>query len=167
MDHRISRNVLRMVGELHIRGYQRIRIFPGMNASGTCWRCTITCATNISSSNGAKILSWDRLVAKYTTAQEGRCFDWEDVANASPNRLAKLFLERFPDLAAAGRGADWVYVGWYAEMLSLTYPDSFPIFYADREMPTDYILTIGERDYVRIPLPPPGWGPPDNMAESS
>lgn len=159
MDYSAYRKVLRMVSELHIRGFQRLRIAPGMSGSGCYWRCSITPVTNISSLHGARMLSWDKLGAHYTTGQERRYFGWDDAAHVTPSRLAELFIERFPAIVEAGRGADWVYVGWYIEMLHLTYPKNFPIEYADWDLPNDYLGTTGERKELLIPLPPPGWGP--------
>ncbi len=166
MKYRAYRKVLRMVTELHVRGYQRLRIAPGMAPSGLAWRCSITPATNISSQHGARMLSWDKLAAHYTSGQERKYFGWEDAAHAPPGRLAELFIERFPAIAEAGRGSDWVYAGWYLDMLHLTYPYTFPVAYADVDwdVPSDCLGTTGERSDVRIPLPPPGWGPEETSA---
>jgi len=161
MEYRICRKVLRMVTELHVRGFQRLRIAPGMSPSGGSWRCSITPVTNISGRHGARMLSGDRLAAHYTSAQQGKYFDWPDAAHVTPSRLADLFIERFPRIVEAGRGAEWVYAGGYLEMLHLTYPDSFPIAYADKELPGDCLASTGGRSNLRIPLPPPGWGPDD------
>ena len=77
----------------------------------------------------------------------------------SSSGLAELFIDRFPEIAEAGRGSDWLYVGWYLEMLHLTYPDSLPIAYADWDLPKDCLASTGGKQGVRIPSPPPGWGP--------
>jgi hypothetical protein len=158
VEYRAYRKVLRMVTELHVRGYQRLRIAPGMAPSGCYWRCSITPVTNISSRNGARMLSWDRLSAHYTSGQEREYFGWKDAAHLTPSRLADLFIERFPAIVEAGRGSDWVYVGWYLEMLYLTDPNNFPIAYADWDLPGDYLPTIGERLDIRVPLPLPAAG---------
>lgn len=105
------------------------------------------------------MLSWDTLTAHYTSGDERKYFGWDDAAHATPSQLAELFIKRFRAIAEAWRGSDWVYAGWYLEMLSLTYPDSLPIAYADWEMPVDFLPSIGKRADLRIPLPPPGWGP--------
>ena len=42
--------LLAMVGELHARGYQRIRACPSLSGSGGYWRCSITAADNVTSS---------------------------------------------------------------------------------------------------------------------
>jgi hypothetical protein len=158
VDNRTYRKVLRMVAELHVRGYQRLRIAPGMAPSGCYWRCAVTPATNISPRHGAWMMSWGALAAHYTSGQERRYFGWEDAAHVTPSRLADLFIERVPEIAEAGRGSDWLYAGWYVEMLHLTYPGNLPIAYADWELPVDCLPTVGERADVRIPLPPPGLG---------
>jgi hypothetical protein len=165
MDCRAYRKVLRMVSELHVRGYQRLRIAPGMSPSGGYWRCSITPVTNISGRHGARMLSWDRLAAHYSSGQERKYFKWEDAAHVTPSQLAELFIKRFPEIAEAGRGADWVYAGWFLEMLNLTYPNSFPIAYADWDLPFDRLATTGERSGVRIPLPPTGWGPAEVLGD--
>lgn len=113
------------------------------------------------------MLSWDdTLAAHYTSSDERKYFGWDDAAHATPSRLAELFIERFPGIVQAGMGSDWVYAGWYLEMLSLTYPDNFPIAYADWELPTDCVSSIGRNRDLRIPLPPAGWGPSDDGIRS-
>ncbi len=158
MSYRVCRKILRMVTELHVRGFQRLRIAPGMSPSGCHWRCSVTPATNISSHHGARIVSWDTLAVHYSSSQERHYFGWDDAARATPSQMADLFIRRFPEIAEAGRGSDWLYSGWYLEMLYLTYPDSFPIAYADWDVPVDYLMTVGGQSDVRIPLPPPGQG---------
>jgi hypothetical protein len=85
---------------------------------------------------------------------------WKDARHGDPDRLAELFLARLPEIAAAGRGSDWLYAGWYIERLHLTYPAAFPIAYADWELPADCLTTIGDGEAVRVPLPPPGEATP-------
>lgn len=157
-DYSAQRKVLRLVHELHVRGYQRIRIAPGMSASGLHWRCSITPVTNIARSHGARAVDHDQLTARYTSADRCEYFGWKDAAHLSPSRLANLFVSRYPEIAAAGRGRDWLYVGWYVEMLHFTYPDAFPYAYSDWDDPDDHLPTVGGRD-LRLPLPPPGEAP--------
>lgn len=157
------RKVLLLVSELHLRGYQLLRALPGMSPSGTSWRCSIAPASLVSSHNGARFLDdafWNPLVAHYTSAAGTEYFGWTDADRTTPSGLARLFIERFPEIVEAGRGSDWRYAGWYVEMLGLTYPNRFPYAYSDWGDPGDYLPTIsfGEGEEVRIPLPPPGHG---------
>jgi predicted RNase H-like nuclease len=149
---RSGRRILRMVQELHLRGYQRVRIAPSLSPSGTSWRCDIAVASNIDPTHGARLLEWD-CAAHYSSSTGNRCFDWTDADRVSPSRLADLFVERFPRLAEAGAGSDWAYAGWYVEMLYITYPVALPIASADYQLPTDHLPCIGGSE-TRIPLPP-------------
>ena len=151
-----ERNVLRLVQSLHVRGYQRLRIAPSMSPSGGYWRCAITSVANILRRHGALSADHFQLTAHYSSGEERAYFEWKDAQYASPDRLAELFIARFPLIAEAGRGSDWLYAGWYIEMLHLTYPSSFPIAFADWDVPSDCLTTVGERKDLRIPMPPPG-----------
>ena len=111
------------------------------------------------------MLDWRERDAHYTSADERCFFGWDDVAHFTPSQLADAFVERLPDLAKEGRGSDWLYAGWYVEMLHLTYPDVLPVAYhADRDTIRDSegaftaIECIGERQGIIIPPPPPGYG---------
>ena len=158
MDYRAYRKVLRLVAELHVRGYQRLRIAPGMAPSGLFWRCTIAPVTCFSALHGGKLVNWsNESCARYTSGDERKYFGWTDAAHVTPSQLTDLFVARFPDLVRGGYGADWTYAGWYLDMLHLTHPGSFPIAYADWELPQDVLWTTGQRSDIRIPLPPPGW----------
>jgi len=158
MEYRIHRKVLRMVSELHLRGYQRLRIAPGMSPSGVHWRCGVTPVTNISFRNGAMMLDWDLLSYHYSSSQGSKYFDEIEKPLATPSRLADEFIDRYPTIVEAGKGSDWMYAGWYVEMLHLTYPSAFPIAYADWDLPQDHLGFVGEGGNIRIPLPPPGLG---------
>ena len=156
LDYRAYREVLRLVQELHLRGYQRLRIAPGMSASGMHWRCAVTPVTNILKSHGARLRDDDDLVAHYSSGMGRELFGWRDAPGRQPSRLAEMFLERFPEVAAAGAGSDWPYAGWYVEMLHLTWPDCLPYCYSDWvDDDVQIMRTVGERR-VLIPLPPPG-----------
>lgn len=150
-----ARRVLHLVRELHLHGYEQLRIAPGMSPSGLHWRCAITPASNIRPDHGARIGEFhNSLVAHYTSPNRKHYFGWDDARECDAAALAGLFLQRLPAIAEAGRGPDPTYVNWYAEMLRLTEPDAFPIAYADWPLPSDHIKTVGKRS-IRIPLPPP------------
>ena len=66
-----------------------------------------------------------------------------------------MFLDRFPEIAVEGYGADWEYAGWFSWMLSLTGPNALPYALADWETPDEFIPTT-PNGLVVVPLPPPG-----------
>ena len=154
---RACRNVLRMVSELHLRGYQLIRIAPGMSPSGTAWRCSVTSRSNTLASHGARLRRWEA-AEHYTSASCTEYFGWPDMKHATPSQLAAAFIARCPAIVAASKGSDWAYAGWFVELLHLTYRDLLPIAYADWDLPRTSLETIGPNSdrAVRIPLPPGG-----------
>lgn len=157
VDDAVYRKVLMMVSDLHRRGYQRLRIAPGLSPGGEHWRCSITPITNISNKHGARLVDWEHLSAHYTSGAGAKYFDWSYAANLDPAKLALRFIEEFPLIVEAGRGSDWGYAGWYQEMLGLTHPDYLPIAYRDEGCPKDRLLAIGNKgEIIDIPLPPPG-----------
>lgn len=154
---RRCQRVLTMVHELHKRGYQRLRIMPGMSPSGAHWRCNVTPVTNILRTDGAMARSFDQLSANYTSAMDNAYFGWDDAAKDTARDLADKFLSRFADIAEAGRGRDWAYAGWYVEMLGLAERGTLPVSYADWfETPTPGRLPTTAGVDSELPVPPPG-----------
>lgn len=159
----IYRKVLRMVQELHVMGFQSLRISPGMSPSGNDWRCVIAPAKYFLRRNGAILSSpaYD-LAAKYSSADERSYFGLKDAQHLRPFELAKLFVDKFPDIIKESKNRDWEYVGWYVEMMHLTYPNHFPVAYTDMESYDKYLTSqspVGDQTYnpIRIPLPPSGF----------
>lgn len=150
--------VLAMVGELHKRGFQRLRIVPGVAPSGVYWRCTITHAGNILRTHGALLARRDPDVARYTTGDGNRYFGWEDAREDTARQLAVKFMARFPEIAERGRGRDWAYAGWYVEMLGLAERGVLPVAYADwmGEEPDPRWLPTTEGFQSGLPMPPGG-----------
>lgn len=138
------RKLLRSVAELHVRGYQRIRIVPYLYDLGT-WRCVIVPACYVSGEHGARWVEGlpDDMRAPYTSAGGREYWGWRDDHHCSPSELAGVFLEH---------------------MLHVTYPDAVPISWSDQQGSPDYggllgLLTgDGSRERERIPAPPVGYG---------
>jgi len=149
-----ERTMLKMIAELHVRGYQRLRIVPHIASVGA-WRCGITPATNTRADHGAIPVDWSsERLPQYTQASGKNYFQWEDSSYLTPSRLANRFIERFPAVAREGYGPDWLYAGWYVELLQRTHPDLLPIALAEYTDTTHFLKTTDPR--VTIPLPPPG-----------
>lgn len=158
MDVQNCRRLLRMVGELHIRGYQCLRVIPHLYSLGT-WRCGITYRDNVQSDHGALPCDWDGdFLPQHTSAAGRECFGWSDARHLTASRLAELFLERFPELSARGLGPDWEYAGWFVWMMHETYSDCLPVAQGEYlEIPPGGLITIGGRQFSLTP-PPPGGG---------
>jgi len=148
--------VLRMVHELHKRGYQRLRIVPGIAPSGLFWRVSINPITNILRRNGALDREFIERAARYTSADENNYFDWTDARSDTARQLADKFVDRFADLTREGQGSDWAYAGWYVEMLGVAETGALPISYEEywTDPPEGMMRTTN--DQVLLPAPPPG-----------
>lgn len=154
---RAARKLLRMVSDLHVRGYQRLRIVPHVAPVGA-WRCLIVPVTSISSVNGLLLASHEEYerFAPYSGASANEYWGWQDKAHCTPGQLADVFLKRWPDLAASGYGPDWLYAGWYQQMLHITHPDDFPVAFDDYGDCTEVLRSTNNR---LIPKPPVGLAP--------
>jgi hypothetical protein len=107
---RRAQRVLLMVHELHKRGYQRVRLVPGMAPSGLHWRCAVTHRGNILTTHGAMAKTCDHPSASYSSSQDNGYFGWEDAHQDTARQLAVKFLERFPAIVRRGQGLDWLYI---------------------------------------------------------
>lgn len=130
--------VLSMVGELHRRGYQKMRVMPFMSPSGTAWRCWIGPDTLFYRNHGAFLCDTDfserqstSLSARYTTGEENHYFGWQDAENDDARSLADKFLARFTELAGRGKGWSYVYAGWYQRLLGLAERGWIPVVLSD------------------------------------
>jgi hypothetical protein len=163
---RRTQRVIRMVGELHHMGYQRLRVMPFEHP--LAFRVAIAPAELFSTQNGACIVDLSSpLVIQYSSASENMYFDWQDAGQANARELALKFIERFPRIAAAGTGRDWDYAGWLVELLGHfeRQPDRLPRVMFEygpepltlRELPMiDYAFSTAAGSF---PLPPPGSAP--------
>lgn len=153
---RRCQRVLAMVHELHKRGYQRLRIVPGLSGAGY-WRCHVTPVGNVLRAHGAMARDPGRQSATYTSGMDNAYFGWEDARRDTARDLADRFLARFPEIAEPGRGRDWAYAGWYVEMLGIAERGHLPVSYAEwyanphpRWLPTTAGFDSG------LPMPPGG-----------
>jgi hypothetical protein len=118
-----------MVGELHKRAFQRLRVMPYMSPSGLHWRCSIASVDSfyrnhgaILSENTTALLDDSRTqtgmtIARYSSAQDNHYFDWDDSTKDDARTLADKFETRFSHLAERSKGWDYAYAGWYLHML--------------------------------------------------
>lgn len=163
---RRCQRVLASVVELHKRGYQRLRISPGIAPTGLAWRCILAPASRFET--GGLLLgpraSWDDgSMVVYSSAQEAEYFGWPDVTTASARELADAVEARCPRLINESRGQDWPYSGWLIEILGYAERRILPSAYDDSWPKPDWypqgIVVEGAQDSpLRLPAPP---APPD------
>jgi hypothetical protein len=165
--------VLAMVGELHRRGYQKLRVMPFMNSSGTAWRCWIGPDTLFYRNHGAYLRDTGYSEeaqstgssARYTTGAD-HYFDWQNADQDDARTLADKFLARFTELARQGEGWSYAYAGWYQRLLGLAERGWMPVVIHDGsgcslkkinlfdQRPAEW-KTANEKE-PSLPLPPSG-----------
>ncbi len=128
---RDAARLIAMVHELHKAGYQRIRILPAMAPNGLHWRCSISDAASFAPDGRTLRAAQEGRVARYSSGDGARYFGWEDGPAMTARMLARRFLERFPRIAAGGKGRDWAYAGWLTDILGRAEHGSFVAFHAD------------------------------------
>jgi hypothetical protein len=130
--------VLAMVGELHRRGYQKLRVMPFMSSSGHAWRCWIGPDALFYRDHGAYLrAAWDleetqstSSTAPYTTGAK-HYFNWHDADHDDARTLADKFLARFTRLAGQGEGWSYAYAGCYQRLLGLAEQGWMPVVLDD------------------------------------
>jgi len=153
--------VILAIDELHRRGYELLRLAPGMSPSGCYWRCSIAPKSNISAENGAMLADFDGIAAHGSIGGDGKGgYDGIEISQYStPSELADALVERFPDVMKSSRGSDPEYVEWYKKLLTYADRGMMPVAYADwyHEPDPRYLpFWNGESD---LPMPPPGAAP--------
>jgi len=145
------RKLLLAVADLHMRGFQRLRIMPYEGSIGA-WHCVIFPARLTAPHSGTWLASLgdEGRLPRHTGATSFVYWDQQVSVGTSPARLARIFLDTFSGVASQGYGPDWVYAGWCLHMLHLTFPDSLPL--ADGEAGP---LTMYGREGTIPPAPLP------------
>jgi hypothetical protein len=147
--------ILQVVGKLHEKGYQRIRISPGMAANGLRWRCSITTKDNILRRNGALIKANSRSTVNYGSNSDG--VYWGKDLSMSLDDLADEFLNLFPEIAKNGMGKDREYVLWYRDMLEKAREGELPVAFGDwYDEPEPGFLPTTKNFRSDLKNPPPG-----------
>lgn len=121
--------VLDAVAVLHEKGYELVRVLPGMSPSGTQWRVNVTTADNMTDDGYLDLRNWDTTFG-YTTGSGLEVAGTRASAATTPSDLAALIQRALPD--GAGGGRDPEYVIWYSRLLEAVHSHhALPIAYDD------------------------------------
>lgn len=124
-----------MLSELHFRGYHLLRLLSG--APHGVYHLGFTTKNNLMGTPSPQ----------GSLVQVANVVNWNQVLNDIPITDSEEFLAKYPEVASAGHGRDWAYVGWYTEMLAYALSrETLPVFYSDH----------GESDtlFDLVPFPP-------------
>lgn len=122
--------ILQGIQVLHQRGYHRLRILPGMSASGMYWRVAITGPDNLTDDvHFPQVVDYDTPLW-YSTGGLTEFAGGEVTVSTTPESVADVILTVLPETTPTGD--DHAYVAWYADLLRrVEQPGQLPIAYAD------------------------------------
>lgn len=144
--------MIEMTHELHVLGYQKIRVFPSLSPSGCHWRLEWAPVEQFSHPLLPPRQGNEYLITRYSSGDGWQPFGWEGVESLSAVDMAHQFIRQFPELARAGEGDDWLYAGWFTALLGRVRQGHLPYFMADWEL--DFEPGVPMTGGHSLPLPP-------------
>lgn len=137
--------IVMIVHELHQRGYEQLRLFPGMSPNGCSWRWMIYPKVLLKDSNRCEHHS-DCLPFHCPHGSTGVAFPEERGCMKTANEFMKEF-ESYVNLA---KGEDEEYVEWYRSIVEHAEKKEFPIAFEEFFNAEQWKFTNGEV----LPYPP-------------
>ena len=158
--------LIKMLVELHRRGYQLLRICPYEHMA---WAVEFWPSRFFSPRNGAYLMSGAYVdlqsheETRHSAGSGFRYFGWSGVERYDAQHLAGEFVKRFPKTCAASQGRDWEYAGWLSELSGhVSRTRRLPFVSAEYFEPApEELMFLPLRDYenggeiTQFPLPPP------------
>jgi hypothetical protein len=117
--------LLYIVKELHIKGFEKLRIIPSLSPSGLSWRCSFISDT-----------SERRTIISSSWIQS--IFKVEEKNEYSIEQMTDLFEKEHFDFLNECKGKNKEYVEWYSDMLQKLKEGELPYAFSDYFGPTDY-----------------------------
>jgi hypothetical protein len=131
--------LLHIVKELHIRGFEKLRIIPSLSPSGLSWRCSFLADTD--SERKTIITSgWIQDIVNI-----------EQKIDYSIVELTDMFIEDHVDFLNLCKGKNMEYVEWYIVMLNNLKQGELPYAFSDYFGPTDYWETSEGQNIPTLP----------------
>ena len=123
--------IMKMVKELHWRGYTTLYLYSGMSTTGLCWRYCIGLIKN-------KKWPVKPCIVLGTLGPEGE-IEWVS-DNSSVESLANGFEMFYADKLAGNKSSPTEYSTWYDHLIDHLGPNELLAFYADYEAPHEHLL---------------------------
>ncbi|MBW6489618.1 MAG: hypothetical protein K0B15_00355 [Lentimicrobium sp.] len=124
--------IMKMVKELHKRGYNHLYLFSGMSPTGMSWRYIIGLTQNN---------KWptEIYLVRHSVGTEGEVEWTKD--NSTIESLANGFELFYSKQLAPAKSAPTEYSIWYDHLIDSLQPNKLLIFFADGPTDDDYKLT--------------------------
>lgn len=125
LEYYSAYEIVMMVHELHLRGYEQLRLFPGMSPNGCSWRWMIY----------PKVLIKDNEFEKHGDCTPFECLRGSTGQAVPENKqnpiLVEEFIKGFEGYIELAKGEDKEYVKWYQTIVEHAQNNDFPIAFAD------------------------------------
>lgn len=129
--HGAALKLLLMVAELHARGFQRMRIAPGLGSNGSDWRCSVVPASRMDPAHGAHEQVGNLLAARYSTAEDYHYFGWNDGEKMTVSEMAESFVRTFTTVCEQALGSDVVYANWFLSVIRAAQAGALPVAFSE------------------------------------
>ncbi len=130
--------IIKIVHELHLRGYEQLRLLPGMSPSGMSWRWMVY--PKIAMKDDNRVERSDNLLLDFphgSTAEGLPANGWK------PKRVDK-FLKENELIIRLAKAKDSSYVEWFTQIVEHAENDDYPIAYADYSIGDSWMFMKGE-----------------------
>ena len=129
MDN-LPQRIMKMVKELHNRGYSYLYLYSGMSPSGGNWRFEIGSIT---------VNKWPaKPIVSGSINAEGKV-EWA-MDNSTVKLLADDFESYYENELANTKSNDSRYSAWYSSLIDSFGPEEILVFYADYIAPHEHLL---------------------------
>jgi len=131
--------LLYIVKELHIRGFENLRVIPSLSPTGLAWRCNFVS------------VAYREKEAIVTSSWIENYFSKEKNIEYSIDELNDMFEREHVDFLNACKGKNKEYVEWYNDMLNNLKEGELPYAFAEYFSPTDYWKTSEGQEILTLP----------------
>lgn len=137
--HISAYEIIMLVHELHQRGYEQLRLLPGMSASGCYWRWSIY----------PKILMWDNdIMEHHNDYIPFKCMDGSTDFEYPRADMPKVSVEDFirgnENFIELSKAKDEEYVRWFSQIVEHAARKDFPIAYSEWFQAEEWKFLSGE-----------------------
>ena len=132
--------IVMIVHELHKRGYEQLRLFPGLSPSGGSWRWMVY----------PKVLIGDNLYCEHNHDSLPFECPHGSTADDRPNPRRPLigaddFIKEYGSYVALAKGNDVEYVRWFENIVNHAKNYDYPIAFAEYFNAEQWKFTSGEK----------------------
>lgn len=132
--------IVMLVHELHKRGYEQLRLFPGMSPSGMSWRWELYPKVMMGGDNGFERHSG------YIQFECLRSSTGESRPKGRDLIDVDQVLKEHAEFFEKAKGEDKAYVEWFQQIVDHAEKDDFPIAYCDYYSHDEWVFLSSDKE---------------------